>query len=155
MDSANSANGKFGGNTKPQISASKKWCFTHNNYTREILVQYVQCFAAKSLTFIIGEEVGEEGTPHLQGWIKSEKRFRPTELKLQFKWNAAHWEKCKGNDLSNIKYCSKDGKFQKSDDVRVPRALVKMSFERMRLYQRSIASKYDNPADEFSRSVDC
>lgn len=43
------------------------WCFTVNNYTAEEIV------AVKSLEYkylVIGFEVGEEGTPHLQCYVE-------------------------------------------------------------------------------------
>lgn len=70
----------------------------------------VEVFKRSGLDYVIGREVGDEGTPHLQGYVRSETAyFRPMEkFKLSFK---PHWEKCKGNHEQNIKYCTKDGDF--------------------------------------------
>ena len=84
---------KSGGNTKPQIltsetaemsgnvdkkriSVGKKWCFTLNNWCEDNLVKMVKDFEVFGVEYIIGEEVGECGTPHLQGAIFGEKYFR-------------------------------------------------------------------------------
>lgn len=99
------------GNTKPppkkQISPCIRWCFTINNYTEEDISSIVPILREKAKLFIIGDEVGENGTPHLQGYVEFLKKVRPLSV---FETNKIHWEKCKGNRDSNIKYCSKDGK---------------------------------------------
>lgn len=97
------------GNTRPKrIVPSREWCFTLNNYTEEEMANLAKSFEEEKCEFIIGEEVGEQGTPHLQGWIKHPKIIRPME---KFKNPRIHWEKCKGNREQNIDYCSKDGKY--------------------------------------------
>lgn len=94
------------GNTKPRVTPSKRWCFTLNNWTEEELVEMVDVFERYQLKYMIGKEVGAEGTPHLQGYIRSDTVIRPMEkLKLS---NRIHWEKCRGTEDQNIEYCSKD-----------------------------------------------
>lgn len=63
--------------------------------------------------------MGEQGTPHLQGYFEAENRIRPIEkLKLHFK---PHFEKAKGNRGENIAYCAKEGKVH--TNMKMPRAL--------------------------------
>lgn len=93
------------GNTK-QISASRYWCFTLNNY-KEIDIKNI---SVKCFKYIIGREVGEKGTPHLQGYLEFEDRVRPMGVFKEYK--NIHWEKRKGTKEQNIKYCSKDGNFE-------------------------------------------
>ncbi len=99
-----------------RINPAKAWCFTLNNYTENELGALVQLFSSLDETYwyIVGEEVGEQGTPHLQGYIeKKTGRFRPLP-KFEVKRNntqCMHFEKAKGNRTQNYKYCSKDGKF--------------------------------------------
>lgn len=95
------------GNTK-QVSMAVKWCFTLNNFSNEEYKQLQNCCVEKCKYYIIGKEVGESGTPHLQGFIQMEKKFRPSELKLS---KRIHWEKAKGDKDQNYTYCSKDGNF--------------------------------------------
>lgn len=63
---------------------------------------------------IYGREVGENGTPHLQGYVtfKSQKKF--STLK---RWNdRIHWEKAIKPHGANINYCEKDGNtFEKGE----------------------------------------
>ena len=58
---------------------------------------------------IIGKEIGEKGTPHLQGFIafKSARSFNAVR-KLMDRW---HIEPCKGNAEANMKYCMKENDF--------------------------------------------
>lgn len=111
-----------GGNTKPpagkQDSACIKWCFTLNNYTDNNISTVINYFNSLPKTiYIIGKEVGEQGTPHLQGYVELGKRKRFTELsKLNPK---IHWEKAKGTKSQNIDYCSKEGNI--ITNIRLPR----------------------------------
>lgn len=81
----------------------KKWAFTLNNFSvkeREFLEQL-------SCNFIkFGEEVGESGTNHLQGFVIFKTDYRRSGLK---KLNQRiSWRLCKGSDEQNLNYVSKD-----------------------------------------------
>ena len=96
------------------------WCFTHNNWQKEDLVEMVDDFARLDLEYVVGEEVGADGTPHLQGYIRSKSVFRPMEkLSWSFK---PHWEKCKGSHEQNVKYCTKEGTFH--TNLRLPKPIL-------------------------------
>ena len=113
------------GNTRPpqkQVTQSKRWAFTYNNYPVEILEQLVATFEKLSVLYIIGKEVGAEGTPHLQGYIETPKRCRPSCFNLP---KQIHWEKCKGSREDNVVYCSKDGDYVNSTQLR-PRPPLKL-----------------------------
>jgi len=109
-DSSNSSGG--GGNTitpppsnNKQISPAKRWCFTLNNYTNEDISSIVPIIQHSCDYAIIGKEIGETGTPHLQGYLEFKTKCRP---KSKFNLDKIHWEKCKGNRAQNTDYCSKD-----------------------------------------------
>lgn len=116
MESSNSSNSsKGGGNTKPplsckkkQISPAKRWCFTLNNYTKEECSSIVPILRQHCNVFIVGEEVGESGTPHLQGYLEFKIKKRPMAV-FNFT-NRIKWLKAKGNSDENCEYCSKDAK---------------------------------------------
>lgn len=96
-----------GGNTKPpprkQISPSKKWVFTWNHYPDNWKELIVPKFQSSGL-FGLQEEVGKQGTPHIQGWVEFTKKIRPLSLGLP---KQIHWEKMKGTIQESIDYCSK------------------------------------------------
>ena len=108
----NTINGASGcqkkGNTKlssSRVNPCKNWVFTLNNYTEENITELLthkNISGAKKYMF--QREIGESGTPHLQGFIVFSTKIRPLSLKLSKK---IHWEKMKGTVLDNIKYCSK------------------------------------------------
>lgn len=88
------------------INPAKRWCFTLNNYTEEEICSIVPIIKKKCSIGCIGKEIGENKTPHLQGYIEFKTKTRPL---THFKTKRIHWEKCKGDRQSNIDYCSKDG----------------------------------------------
>lgn len=95
-------------NNSRQVSPAIRWCFTLNNWTEEELSSIVPICKTECSKYIIGKEVGEEGTPHLQGFLKFKNKKRPKGL---FNTNRIHWEKAKGTDKQNFDYCSKEGNF--------------------------------------------
>lgn len=99
-----------------RINPAKAWCFTLNNYTENEAGALVQRFSMLSdkYYFIVGKEVGANGTPHLQGYIeKKTGRYRPLPCfeVLRDGKNAMHFERAKGDRKANWNYCSKDGNF--------------------------------------------
>jgi len=118
----NGQDGLAPGNTKSgakRQSTSKYWLFTFNNYTDAQLVVMVNNFEVFDLKYIIGEEVGEQGTPHLQGYIESKKPIRWSALHLP---EQIHWEKRRGTREQNVRYCSKEGKYH--TNMKIPRPIV-------------------------------
>ena len=96
------------GNTRT-ISAAKKWCFTLNNWKEEEYNYIINTLKNMCSIIVIGKEVGDSGTPHLQGFFKLLVKNRPMTVLKNIK--RCHWEKCKGSDDDNIRYCKKDGNF--------------------------------------------
>jgi len=86
-----------------QCNKAIKWCFTFNNYNSNDILEIVPILKEKCKKFIFQEEIGENGTPHLQGAIILKEKMRPTELNLSKK---IHWELMK-NEEASVKYCSK------------------------------------------------
>jgi len=86
------------------MTRHRSWCFTVNNFT---LGDIHNCkYLLKASTYgIFGEEVGEQGTPHLQGYITL---VNPRSLdSLRKTVPRAHWIVAGGSDLDNQTYCSK------------------------------------------------
>lgn len=99
-----------GGNTKTptskQIAPAIRWCFTLNNWTDDDVKSISSICSKNCKIAIFGSEVGEQGTPHLQGYIEFKTKSRPKSV---FSNERIHWEKSKGNLDDNITYCSKEG----------------------------------------------
>lgn len=127
---------------KKQISPAKRWCFTWNNYPADWNSSIVPIIGPVG-NYIIGKEVGESGTPHLQGYIEFHKKVRALSVGLP---KGIHWEKAKGNRDSNLKYCSKDGEYVASG-FRVPRPVPKMKMSMLRRNQKAISALFSEPED--------
>lgn len=86
---------------------SLHWCFTLNNYDETELDSIRQSLSKEEIRYaIFGKEVGENGTPHLQGYVsfKTRKRLKPVKKVVG---ERAHVEVAKGNESQNRTYCSK------------------------------------------------
>ena len=91
---------------KKQISCSKNWCFTLNNWTSDELDEISSIVPKICDLSLVGKEVGESGTPHLQGFMTFKVKCRPLSHNLP---KRMHWKKCKGTIQQNIVYCEKEG----------------------------------------------
>lgn len=89
----------------------KKYCFTLNNYTEE---EYKELKIRLNPlgNWILGKEVGESGTPHIQGFILLSKKKSWSSFVKHVNNNRLHIEQCKGSTEQNVNYCSKDNNFE-------------------------------------------
>lgn len=88
------------------MSISKRWVMTLNNWTVD---EKEHLLAVASQYIVLGEEVGEQGTPHLQGFFVFLSNKRLSAVK-KFS-GRAHWEVALGTSEQAAAYCKKDGKF--------------------------------------------
>lgn len=84
------------------------WAYTINNYTEED-IQLLKKIPKEQVQYhICGKEVGEEGTPHLQGFIifHNQKTFKQVKVHMP----RAHLSKKykKSTVQHNIDYCGKE-----------------------------------------------
>nr|WAE42924.1 MAG: replication associated protein [Cressdnaviricota sp.] len=91
-------------------SQAKHWCFTFNNYDKDDFYLIQERLALTSAKFIVGKEVGESGTPHLQGYTEFHVKKNLTFLKRNFN-EKIHWEICR-NIKASIEYCKKDNDYR-------------------------------------------
>lgn len=101
--------------TKPYVEKGRKWCFTLNNWTDEEYNQLILDFGTKA-QYILGKEMGEEGTPHIQGYLEFKNPISFSSMKKKIP--RAHLEKSRGSTRQNYDYCSKDGDFETNIDFR-------------------------------------
>ncbi len=83
----------------------RNWCFTLNNYSESEILSLTQD-EKNEYEYIFQEEVGENGTPHLQGLICF-KNARSFESVKKLVSPRCHLEYCRNKNAS-IKYCSKE-----------------------------------------------
>lgn len=97
--------------TSKRPSPAKHYCFTLNNYTPTELITVPEILGNLG-NYIYGFEIGEELTPHLQGYIVLTFKERITSLKKHGGGlERMHWEKCKGSQDENLRYCRKQGNY--------------------------------------------
>lgn len=89
---------------------SRRWVFTINNPT-DVDRQHVAVLSGHELLkyLVIGRELGQSGTPHLQGFVifnRSTRRSRVTGLLPR-----AHLEITRGTSEQAATYCKKEGDF--------------------------------------------
>lgn len=124
---------KQSGNTK-QIAPAKKWCFTLNNWNEKEYDTILKVISSNSSNiYIIGKEIGENGTKHLQGFIKFPIKCRPFKI---FDNKRIHWEKCRGSEKDNIIYCSKDGDY--TTNTKVPKNVTILEDKNLYNWQKKI-----------------
>jgi len=89
---------------------ARAWTFTINNPDK-VDLDKVKENLLDCRYWIMGNEVGESGTPHIQGYlyVSNAVSFNTVRMWLL---GAAHVEKAKGNPKQNFDYCSKDGSFE-------------------------------------------
>lgn len=140
-NSANSAKGDLG-NTgtksppKKQIAAAKHWLFVLNNYDENDISAISAKLRDVAQVAIFGAEVGEQGTPHLQGYVKFKIKCRPRShgLTERIHWGDEKGRPCKGSQADNVAYCSKEGKVLFS--LGLPKPLKLLAESDMYEYQR-------------------
>jgi hypothetical protein len=85
--------------------------FTVNNYTEETFQQLLHHEKFKYV--IISKEVGQNGTPHLQGYaeLKTQNRFNAIKRNIH---PTMHFERRYGSQKEAVEYCKKEGNYQES-----------------------------------------
>lgn len=88
----------------PREIPYSNWCFTVNNWTA---LDKEQVLALPYTYLLFGEEVGDLGTPHLQGYVQLKTRTRRDTLSKLVP--RARLENALGSLAENDTYCKKDG----------------------------------------------
>lgn len=85
------------------MSRNRRFTFTWNNYTEDSLGKLK---SLKCKHMVVGQETGELGTDHYQGYIefKEAKTLKSVIKKLK----GCHIEIAKGSAMQNKEYCSKE-----------------------------------------------
>lgn len=94
---------------------SRDWCFTLNNYT-EAEITCISKITPSPVYLVYGKEVGESGTPHLQGYIYFTNQISFSSIKKKMP-TRTHLEKTIGTPEQASTYCKKDGTFIETGDL--------------------------------------
>lgn len=87
----------------------RHWVFTLNNYTDDDITKLRQT-APKCKYLVYGKEVGDAGTPHLQGFVSFFSQRKATALHKWFS-GRAYWKVARDLVTQSV-YCKKDGDFE-------------------------------------------
>lgn len=129
--------------TKKQVSPAKYWCFTLNNYTDDDISSIINISNQKQIDYIFGEEVGDQGTPHLQGFIRFKSKNRPMKI---FSNERVHWEKTKSSFENNCAYCMKQDKYH--TNIKLPKPVKLIDSEQFYEWQKNILKMIEQEPDD-------
>lgn len=130
---------------------SRGWCFTENNYDEKFIDTMTHIFSTKKWSYIMGKEIGTEGTHHIQGYICHKNAIRFSTLKKMMP--RAHLEKAKGSKKQNYNYCSKDGNFITNMDFKtfqeqiIDKCLESYKNVKWRPFQQQVLNIISKPTD--------
>lgn len=97
---------------------SRSWCFTLNNYTQDDEQRIGTYTEEREADYVVyGREVGESGTPHLQGFILFAAKKRLSGVKELFLPAKPHLERMRGTKQQAIAYCKKDGDIYEAGSI--------------------------------------
>lgn len=130
---------------KKQDAPCKQWCFTLNNY-EEKEYSFLISWLSSNSKYIVGKEIGEKGTPHLQGYFNLRKKMRFTALiKINDRWHLEKKSK-HSTEEDNIQYCSKDNDYV--SNMYIPRALNIIKFQDLYTWELEILQILKKPIDD-------
>lgn len=103
------------------MSRVRNWCFTVNNYSKDDLERLSEVQVGY---IVYGFEVGESGTPHLQGYVEL---LNPKSMSATKKYLGVecHLEARKGTGLQASDYCKKGEEYVERGELKNPNGVTK------------------------------
>lgn len=99
-------------------SKCRSWCFTINNPTNAEKESVKSLGDHDRVRYIVcGNEIGENGTPHLQGFIMLRSPRVMASVKKLSGMARSHLERMRGTPAQAAEYCKKDGDFWEAGDA--------------------------------------
>ena len=122
----------------------KRWCFTINHPTSADSFWENEAFLRANFQYIVlQDEIGEQGTPHIQGFAILKTKKRGTWLQTHCT-RRGHYEIARGTNQQAADYCKKDDTHQ-PDSLR---------FEWGQLPERAAAPKHQERLQEAMEEVE-
>jgi hypothetical protein len=98
---------------------AKDFCFTLNNYTQDELCELKRLDGDERVCYLVcGEESGESGTPHLQGFVQFERKITVAGIKRLFGSTRYHVEVRRGTPEQAAEYCKKENNYFEFGSIR-------------------------------------
>lgn len=94
-----------------RTSRAKRWVFTLNNWTEDELQTILDAGRLRASYLVVGREQGEQGTPHLQGYVEWHVPIRFSTCKRILS-DRAHLEIARAPAPENRAYCTKENDFE-------------------------------------------
>lgn len=143
------------------VQSAKHWVFTLNNYTDIELATATKenNFLGKDVKYVVvGKEVGDSGTPHLQGYISFIGRKTARFVK-DLIGGRAHVEIARSTPTQAADYCKKDGDFWEHGTVpnrRGKRTDLDVVFERVKAgaTRTEIRDEFFKTYAKYHRAID-
>lgn len=113
-----------------------RWCFTLNNYTAEEKQRLLDLIRSDETTYgVLGYEIGQGGTPHIQGFVvlRQRRRFGAAKALCGAR---CHLELARGTSWQAAQYCKKDGDYDE-EGVLHPQQGRRSDWEQLRDYLRA------------------
>lgn len=119
-----------------------------------IFEQIERVFEQLCLSYIFSEELGSSGkTLHIEGYMIFEKKIDFNVIQKLFKFSDLQASK-KCNSLAGIKYCLKEGLRNIHKNIKIPKPLIKMTYDKLREEQKQIADLFTEDEDPlFGRKI--
>lgn len=129
------------------MSKAKRWVFTLNNYTdteKDEVDQFLRTEfggeGANALSYAAyGKEIGDSGTPHLQGFLMFEGRRTLRQCKALPGLGRAHFEVSRGTPAQAATYCKKDGDYVELGELQDPKG-KRSDWENLREWSKNLQS---------------
>lgn len=126
------------------------WVLTWNNYPDDVFEQLSKLLVPLCDKWIFGKEVGEKGTPHIQGAFKLKKKMRQGAIYNLFGCEF-FLDKMKGRWCDQV-YCAKGDNFICDKPIRHKPTLI--TYDMLRQEQKDIADRFKDYEDPlFGRKV--
>lgn len=103
-----------------RAAAVQRWVATVNNYTAAEYDALILSAQESTKYAIVGREVGESGTPHLQCFFVFNNRLRLRQVKAVPGLQRAHLEPARGTTSQAANYCKKEGDFWEHGELPNP-----------------------------------